>query len=102
MTYSRRYTYFQTACIAFIIAVILLCSSCKQKTDFSVEIAKIDSTVIRVTGTLEMLNSIDSVDLKHSSSELAILINQLGDSLTNDTINKNTALELQKALKLGT
>ena len=78
-------------------ASLLFLFSCKQKTDYTKEILRLDSALTVLTGADKILSSVDTSELRTSYNSTAKDLHGIMEKLSKDTVKKKTAQFLSDA-----
>src|SRR3972149_4785236 len=77
--------------------LLVFTSSCKQKTDYTKEISRLDSSSSVLISTGNLLLSVDTIALRTSYHFTAEKLHSISKKLSKDTVRKKTALFLSDA-----
>ena len=80
-----------------LVVVIFSLHSCKQKTDYTKEISRLDSALTVLTGADKILSSVDTSTLRISYNSTANDLHGIMEKLSKDTVKKKTAQFLSDA-----
>ena len=84
-------------CLLPIAYCLLTFSSCKQKTDYSKEISRLDSAVVKLKETEKVFLSVDTNSLKNIYNSSQEKLHLITDKISKDTVKKKTAMFLSEA-----
>ena len=77
--------------------LLAVCISCKQKTNYSGEIARLDSAVVKLIEAENTFTALDTVSLQASSRLFQEKLHTIRDRISGDTVKKITAQFLSYA-----
>ncbi|MBI4947839.1 MAG: hypothetical protein HY840_15725 [Bacteroidetes bacterium] len=83
--------------LAILVSISLF--SCKQKTDYSKEISRLDSAVAVLAGAEKNLVSVDTNKLRTSFNSTKNDLQTIMEKISKDTVKKKTAMFLTSAYK---
>ena len=84
-------------CLLSIVYFLLAFSSCKNKTDYSKEISRLDSAVAKLKEAEKVFLSVDTNSLKNIYNSSQEKLHLITDKISKDTVKKKTAMFLSEA-----